>query len=197
MVLVSHASAAQPERPVHVGTGAPPRCRLAPSTSKLRPLATRAFRRQTLEVRTGCPTWARPGLCGGRRAITVPTAITPPPGAQCFGRPSNLSGTIAAIASLCSGETRVWRWRLAIANLERRLGAVSRDCRRRVADRALCPTKTQERQTFLDCVQQVVSRALHSATWPQKLALDGNKLPPLSPSMAHRIRCRSALALNE
>src|SRR5262245_20476901 len=24
-----------------------------------------AFRRQTLEVRTGCPNWARPGLCGG------------------------------------------------------------------------------------------------------------------------------------
>jgi hypothetical protein len=35
-----------------LGTGASPRCRLAPSTSKLPPLATRAFRRQTLEVRT-------------------------------------------------------------------------------------------------------------------------------------------------
>src|SRR5262245_11476955 len=55
-VIVSHASAPQPESPVHMGTGASPRCRLAPSSPKLPPLATRAFRRQTLEVKTGCTT---------------------------------------------------------------------------------------------------------------------------------------------
>ena len=29
----------------------------------------------SLEVRTGCLNWARPGLCGGRPATVVPTAI--------------------------------------------------------------------------------------------------------------------------
>src|SRR5262245_59980452 len=53
-----HASAAEPERSFRVGTDAAP--------GRLPPLAESAFCRQTLEVRTGCPNWARPGLCGGR-----------------------------------------------------------------------------------------------------------------------------------
>ena len=49
-----------------VGTDAETGRRLAPSASQLSSLAARAFCRQALKVRTGCPNWARPGLRGGR-----------------------------------------------------------------------------------------------------------------------------------
>ena len=39
-------------------------------------MAREALCRQTLEVRTGCGTPACPDLCGGRSAMSVPTAIT-------------------------------------------------------------------------------------------------------------------------
>src|SRR5262249_41614071 len=74
-ILAPHASAPQPERSLHLGEDGAAGRRLAPSTSKLPPLAKCVICRQTLEVRTGCPNWARPGLCGGRLAITVPTSV--------------------------------------------------------------------------------------------------------------------------
>jgi hypothetical protein len=37
-------------------------------------MAECAVRRQTLEVGAECPNWARSDLCGGRSAMTVPTA---------------------------------------------------------------------------------------------------------------------------
>jgi len=51
---------------LHVGADGTAGRRLAPSTSKLPPLAKCAICRQTLEVGTGCLNWARPGLRGGR-----------------------------------------------------------------------------------------------------------------------------------
>ena len=48
---------------------------VAPETENPSPLAGPAIRRQTLKVRTGCGNPARPGLCGGRLATAVPTAI--------------------------------------------------------------------------------------------------------------------------
>src|SRR5262249_23126836 len=50
----THASAAQSERPVPVGTDAETGRRLAPSAPPLSSLATRAICRQTLAVRTVC-----------------------------------------------------------------------------------------------------------------------------------------------
>ena len=40
-------------------------------------MAECAVRRQTLEVGAECPNWARSDLCGGRSAMTVPTANCP------------------------------------------------------------------------------------------------------------------------
>ena len=42
--------------------------------SRVRKVASGRLRRQTPEVGAGCPNWARPVLCGGRSAMSVPTA---------------------------------------------------------------------------------------------------------------------------
>jgi len=46
-----------------------------PKPRILHPLASPTFRRQAPEVGAGCPNRARPDLCGGRSAMSVPTAI--------------------------------------------------------------------------------------------------------------------------
>jgi hypothetical protein len=48
--------------------------RLAPKTAHPAPLAASALRRQTPEVGAVCGNPARTDLCGGRSAISVPTA---------------------------------------------------------------------------------------------------------------------------
>src|SRR5829696_644740 len=73
--LATHASAAQPEGWVDVGEDRVHRQRLAPEAAHPSPLAAAAFCRQTPKVGAGCPNGARPDLCGGRSAMSVPTAI--------------------------------------------------------------------------------------------------------------------------
>ena len=53
------------------------RCCMATTTPSPSSMAKRAICRQTPEVGAVCPNRARTDLCGGRRAISVPTAIPP------------------------------------------------------------------------------------------------------------------------
>jgi hypothetical protein len=48
---------------------------LAPEAAYPPSLAQCTLRRQKPKVGAGCPNWARPDLCGGRSAMSVPTAI--------------------------------------------------------------------------------------------------------------------------
>src|SRR5439155_18586526 len=73
--LATHAPAAQPEASPLVGTDAAIGQRLALKTADTSSLARSALRRQTPKVEAVCPNWARTALCGGRSAMTVPTAI--------------------------------------------------------------------------------------------------------------------------
>src|SRR3954464_8592688 len=73
--LAAHASATQPEGWFDVGEDRFHRQRLAPEAAHPSPLAAAAFCRQTPKVGAGCPNGARPDLCGGRSAMSVPTAI--------------------------------------------------------------------------------------------------------------------------
>ncbi len=73
--LAAQAVAARSAGSNHVGGHRQARRRLAAETSGAAPSAAAPLRRQTLKVRTGCLNWARPGLCGGRPATVVPTAI--------------------------------------------------------------------------------------------------------------------------
>jgi len=50
----------------------------SPRRASLSPLAQPAFRRQTPKVGAGCGKPARPDLCGGCSAMTIPTAILHP-----------------------------------------------------------------------------------------------------------------------
>ena len=74
--LAAHASATQPKGSDDVGGGDEARRRLAPATARPPPLAEPALCRQAPEVGAGCGNAARPDLCGGRPAMSVPTAIT-------------------------------------------------------------------------------------------------------------------------
>ena len=56
----------------------------------------------SLEVRTGCLNWARPGLCGGRPATVVPTAIFAARGSP----PHRLHNLLVAIGD-ASGRCKV------------------------------------------------------------------------------------------
>ena len=58
------------------------RRRLAPETQDPSPVAERPLRRQTPEVGAVCPNSARTDLCGGRSAMSVPTAIARSPSAS-------------------------------------------------------------------------------------------------------------------
>ena len=49
------------------------RARVSQALERVRQAAS-AVRRQTLKVGAECPNWARSELCGGRSAMTVPTA---------------------------------------------------------------------------------------------------------------------------
>src|SRR5207248_7890121 len=73
--LATHAPATQPEASPLVGTDAEIGQRLAPKTADTSSLARSALCRQTPKVEAVCPNWARTALCGGRSAMTVPTAI--------------------------------------------------------------------------------------------------------------------------
>jgi hypothetical protein len=53
----------------------PYECPGAPRAAHPSSLARPALRRQTPEVGAGCSNWARPDLCGGRSAMSIPTAI--------------------------------------------------------------------------------------------------------------------------
>ena len=52
------------------------RARVSQALERVRQAAS-AVRRQTLKVGAECPNWARSDLCGGRSAMTVPTANCP------------------------------------------------------------------------------------------------------------------------
>ena len=73
--LAANAPAAQPEGRHDLGADHAPGGRLAAQTENPPPLAATALRRQTPEVGAVCPNWARTDLCGGRSAMSVPTAI--------------------------------------------------------------------------------------------------------------------------
>src|ERR1700676_1537946 len=80
--LASNASAAQPEGRLHVGSDDETGQRLASRAAYPSSLARSALRRQTPEVRAGCPNRACPDLCGGCPVMGIPTAILgpfPPP----------------------------------------------------------------------------------------------------------------------
>jgi hypothetical protein len=76
--LATNASAAQPEGRLHVGPYDAIGRRLAPRAAHPSSLARPALRRQTPEVGAGCSNWARPDLCGGCSAMSIPTAILDP-----------------------------------------------------------------------------------------------------------------------
>ena len=76
--LAPHASAAQPERRLHVGPDDEAGRRLASRAASPSSLARSALRRQTPKVRAGCSNRACPDLCGGCPATGIPTAIQDP-----------------------------------------------------------------------------------------------------------------------
>ena len=76
--LATNASAAQPEGRLHVGPYDAIGRRLAPRAAHPSSLARPALRRQTPEVGAGCSNCARPDLCGGCSAMSIPTAILRP-----------------------------------------------------------------------------------------------------------------------
>ena len=71
----THASAAEPERPHHVGPDRPTGRGVAPQAPYPTPLAKRSLRRQTPEVGAVCGQAARTDLCGGTGVTRFPTAI--------------------------------------------------------------------------------------------------------------------------
>ena len=73
--LAAHAAATQPEGPHDMGADHQARGRLAPQTAYPPSLAQRSLRRQTPKVGAVCLNRARTVLCGGRSAMSVPTAI--------------------------------------------------------------------------------------------------------------------------
>ena len=73
--LAAIAPAAQPERRRYVGTDHKDRQRVSSKPSYPSPVAKCALRRQTPKVGAACGKAACVDLCGGRSAMTVPTAI--------------------------------------------------------------------------------------------------------------------------
>src|SRR6202023_785572 len=72
--LAAYAPAAQPEGPHELGTDYAAGRRLAPPTTHPASLATGSLRRHPPEVGAVCGKAARTDLCGGRSAMSVPTA---------------------------------------------------------------------------------------------------------------------------
>ena len=73
--MAANAPAAEPEGQDTLEQDGATGQGLPPETENPSSMARCALRRQAPEVGTGCLNWARPGLCGGRGAILVPTAI--------------------------------------------------------------------------------------------------------------------------
>jgi hypothetical protein len=76
--LAASATAAKPEGRLYVGPHDEIGRRLAPRTAHPSPLARPALRRQTPKVGAGCSNRARPDLCGGCSAMSIPTANLDP-----------------------------------------------------------------------------------------------------------------------
>ena len=72
---VARAPAAQPEGSLDVRADGPAGCRLPAQTADPTPMAEYPFCRHTPEVGAVCLNWACTVLCGGRSAMSVPTAI--------------------------------------------------------------------------------------------------------------------------
>src|SRR5260221_8801737 len=72
--LAASATAAKPEGRLHVGPQDESGRRLAPRAAHPSPLARPAPCRQTPKVGAGCSNRARPDLCGGCSAMSIPTA---------------------------------------------------------------------------------------------------------------------------
>ena len=73
--LAANAAATQPEGRYHLGADRAAGRRLASQAENPSPLAKTALRRQTPRVGAVCPNRARTALCGGRSAMSAPTAI--------------------------------------------------------------------------------------------------------------------------
>src|SRR3974377_331054 len=72
--MATRASAPQPEGQVRMGADGKAGRRLASETAHPPSLAPTSLRRQTLKVGAVCGKAACTDLCGGRSAMTVPTA---------------------------------------------------------------------------------------------------------------------------
>ena len=73
--VAARAPAAQPEGSLDVRADGPAGCRLPVQTADPTPMAEHPFCRHTPEVGAVCLNWACTVLCGGRSAMSVPTAI--------------------------------------------------------------------------------------------------------------------------
>ncbi len=73
--LAKRPAPAQPERPDDMGIGGQAGGTLAPQAPDIPSLAVSTLPRQTPEVGAVCGNSARTVLCGGRSAMSVPTAI--------------------------------------------------------------------------------------------------------------------------
>ena len=73
--VAARAPAAQPEGSLDVRADGPAGCRLPAQTADPTPMAEHPFCRHTPEVGAVCLNWACTVLCGGRSAMSVPTAI--------------------------------------------------------------------------------------------------------------------------
>ena len=72
--LVPASVPAQSEGTLGVAADGEADRQFSPQAADPSPLAQCALRRQTPEVGAECPNWARSDLCGGRSAMSVPTA---------------------------------------------------------------------------------------------------------------------------
>jgi hypothetical protein len=81
--LAPAAMPAQPKSKAGMDADGETGRRVPPQAASPSSLAQCALRRQTPEVGAECPNWARSDLCGGRSAMSVPTASKARPAGPC------------------------------------------------------------------------------------------------------------------
>ena len=97
--LAAYAAAAQSETSHDVGPNAEAGRRLAPGPADPSSLARPTLRRQQLKVGAACGNSARADLCGGRSAMTVPTAIQSEQNKSALTPIADLSRTFLKVAN--------------------------------------------------------------------------------------------------
>src|ERR1700680_1197456 len=105
--LAPAAVPAQSESSAGMDADGEARGRVPPQAAYPSPLAQCALCRQTPEVGAECPNWARSDLCGGRPAMSVPTASTiRPAGNDPYRKSAPRTRIDEVVAQTCASPAR-------------------------------------------------------------------------------------------